>query len=471
MARYALTALALVLVPCVTLGPSLGDRAQLAADQAVVTSTYGDVQVRHGTAGWSAARLNEVLKPSDAIKTGADSRAEVTIGRGGYVRMDESSHLLITHLQAGGLTSFKALLGGIWVTIERALTGSSKFQVQMPSAVASVKGTVFRCEVAEDGESATYVYEGEVEVTGDREPVSVAQSQLVRIRPGATVAAAPLDLDADDLKPWVQYNRCCDILRYTGNPSILVALTEDGVAGEDGLFLASQALAHSLRRLGFVAASLSKANLPGISVGDDGLIRWRQQPHADYAVLGRVEADEPTELADGTLSARLQGTALLVKPADREPILTVTSVASAHGTSRQQAVSAALVALGARLGADLGPRTIRETMARHGGAVRVSIIGSGDRAQIALLHRLLAETPGVVRVAPLAMPGSRVSLAVAGQLSPERIAAALPRYAGQLVESVQVADHTVFVRLKRAPPSRPGPQGQRPPGVGPPFPE
>jgi len=152
MKRQLLTLLTLLVLPCMALAPTLGDRAQVAAQQATVTFLYGDVQVRHGTAGWTPAHLNEVLKPGDAIKTGADARAEVSVGRGGYVRMDEKSHLLITHLQSDGVTSFKALVGGIWVTIERALTGSSKFEVQMPSAVASVKGTVFRCYVSEDGE-------------------------------------------------------------------------------------------------------------------------------------------------------------------------------------------------------------------------------------------------------------------------------------------------------------------------------
>jgi len=98
-------------------GLCLGQRAQVATNQAVLAWMYGTVQVRHGTAGWTAATLNDVLKSGDAIKTGADSRGELSLGRDGYVRMDENSHLLLTHLQQGGLSSFKAIVGGVWVIV------------------------------------------------------------------------------------------------------------------------------------------------------------------------------------------------------------------------------------------------------------------------------------------------------------------------------------------------------------------
>jgi len=158
--RSAVLATFAALSLCVAIAPA--DRAQVATNQAVLTSMYGDVQTRHGAAGYHTARLNEVLEPGDGIKTGASSRAELSVGEGGYVRMDGNSQLLVTALDASGTTSFQHIVGGIWVTIERALGGSSKFEVRMPSAVASVTGTVFRCQVDEDGNSDTYVYEGEV---------------------------------------------------------------------------------------------------------------------------------------------------------------------------------------------------------------------------------------------------------------------------------------------------------------------
>ena len=101
---------------------SAADRAQVATRKATITFIYGDVQVRHGTAGWQAAKLQGVLNPGDAIKTAASARAEMSIGQGGYVRIDDNSHLLITHLRENGLTSFKTLVGG--VTVNKWLPGS-----------------------------------------------------------------------------------------------------------------------------------------------------------------------------------------------------------------------------------------------------------------------------------------------------------------------------------------------------------
>ena len=208
---------------------SMGDRGQLATDSAVVTSLYGNVQVRHGTSGYTAAKLNEALVSGDAIKTGADSRAELSVGNGGYVRMDESSQLLLTHIQSDGATSLQALMGGVWVTLENALTGNSRFEVNMPSAVASVKGTVFRCQVDEDGASETFVYEGEVDVQSGDEQLIVKPNESTRVVRGLKFAMRRMDLAGDDEKPWVTYNRHRDIMRHLGNPSVMVALSERGI--------------------------------------------------------------------------------------------------------------------------------------------------------------------------------------------------------------------------------------------------
>ncbi|MFP3905089.1 MAG: hypothetical protein ACLFWB_12665, partial [Armatimonadota bacterium] len=113
MVSKAIRVLTVVLVAALV-AVSQGDRGQVAAKSAVLTFMYGDVQVRHGASGWTKAQTNETLQPSDAVKTGDDARAELTLAGGGYVRMDENSHLLISHLQDDGVTSFKALLGGVW---------------------------------------------------------------------------------------------------------------------------------------------------------------------------------------------------------------------------------------------------------------------------------------------------------------------------------------------------------------------
>jgi hypothetical protein len=470
--KALLRALGMLAMVCLVLGISLGQRAQVATSQATVTWMYGTVQVRHGTAGWAGARLNEVLKPGDAVKTGADSRAEVSIAGGGYVRMDQSSHLLITHLQQGGLSSVKALIGGIWVTIEGALTGGSKFEVQMPSAVASVKGTVFRCEVDANQDSSTYVYEGEVELSAGDERVSLTPDEFGRVQRGRRIARQQMLLSQDDEDSWVKCNRHRDILRHLGNPQVMVALTESGPEGEEQKFLCSQALGGTLRRHGLTETSISQADASKFTVDENGWIRWRDRMQVDYFVVGRVSATLAKEFNHGMASARAQGTAHLVDAAERRSIVKVDATVPGVGGTPQEALANAMSALGQRLGAELAPRIIRELMTERGGAVRIDLSGVTSRAQVAALRRIVTGMEGIVRTAPLHLPGGRVSLAVAGQIEPKALAQAIQDRAGDLVQQVRVFGQVVYVKLKPAPGQaeaggqRPGtpprPAGRRP---------
>jgi len=315
--------------------------------------------------------------------------------------------------------------------------------------------------------------EGEVEVQADGERVKVEPAHYVRLRRGLRPTLAALDLDRDDASDWVRYNRYRDLLRHIGNPRIMVALTEDGIAGEKGLFLASQTLARTLQRMGFFGACVSKADLKHITVGQDGLIRWTRRPQADYDLLGRLSAEEPVKLDDGTFSDRISVKAVFLKPGNPQPLLTATTVASGHGPTARDAVAAALVTLGTKLAAEMAPRMVREIMSQRPGPVRLSVVGKATRAQLAALHKALAKTPGVARVMPLSMPGSRLSLAVAGQLTSQQLAQRVRTAGRGFVEQVTVTDGVVHVRLKPLPPA--GAAGKtkagkrRYQGVRPPF--
>lgn len=490
MRRYGTIGLAVLLAGALglALGMSYAERAQIAADRAVVTFIDGDVQVRHGISGWSPARLNDVLNPGDAVKTGEEARAEITIADGYLVRMKENSHLLITHVNTSGLTKLKVFLGGVWVTIEKALTGASKFQVEMPSAVAAVKGTVFRCDVPSDAEALTYVYEGEVELVAGQERVKVAPARYARIRRGARVALASINFDEDDKRAWVQYNRHRDVLRHLGNPRIIVALHEDGIGPAS--YLASQALAGTLRKLGFPGSSVGKAKVPRFSFDDRGFVRWQQRPPYDFQVVGKVRGDHPERLNGGLYSVRVHGTAHLVRVGSTQPLVSASAVASAASKEPKKAAADALAKLGMRLGAELAPRMIRELMSVSTGRapVRVAPVGQYTRAQIAALHTALASAPGVVRVTPIPLPGSRFTLAVVGNARPEQIAHYIRTRCARFVGNVSAAKGVVYVsfapvqtgmvrppkpaspppaRMKRLPRRRHLPRsGQRPPAGG-----
>jgi len=464
MKAYRTRVLAVLAASVLTTSLSFGDRAQVATNQAVITSMYNTVQVRHGTAGWSDAKLNEVLKPTDAVRTGEDSRAELTIGRTGYIRLDENSHLLITHLDEAGTSSFKALIGGVWVTLAKALGGSSKFEVEMPSAVASVKGTVFRCDVDDEGDSSTYVYEGDVELRANDKRVKLTPAQWARVPRGLKkILLQNMNLQEDDQRPWVAYNRHRDILPHLGDPRIIVALTEGAREPGKSSFIASQALAGMLRRLGFKGASVTKADAGKLSMDRNGWLQWRQKPSATYCIVGKIATEPVRKLSNGGFSMQARGSAVLLQIGKREPLATVTSSASGIGNTAEKAESTALSALGARLGTELSRWIIRAVMSKQGQGVRIDFTGA-TREQIYALHMAARQSAGAARVVPVRMPAGRLSLVVPGKVQPAVLARFIQARLGNLAEDVKVQGQAIKVKFRSIPsPQRPKIKpGQRP---------
>ncbi len=421
------------------------DRGQVQTNQAVLTSMYGDVQIRHGAAGYYPAELNELLQPNDAVKTGAGSRAELSLGEGGYVRMDENSQILVTALDAGGTTSFQALAGGVWVTIERLLGGSSKFEVHMPSAVASVKGTVFRCEVDEEGASNTYVYEGNVEVEAGGSRVKVAPEERCRVPRDLKAVVDRFNLAGDDEAAWVMYNRHRDIIRHLGNPQIMVGLREHEMP-EAGAFLASKVVGKQLALHGLHSTSIANVDENSFTFGDSGAIRWHDEPRADYCVVGDVTLLQIKQLNGELFSARVRGDVHLVRNGNSTSLTSIQATVPGVGNDAQNAAQDALAALGKRIGAGLAPRIIRELMQAKMGTVRIDV-SNASREQIGKLRRFITGLDGVMRTAPLVLPGDRVSLAVVTEHTPERISRAVKTKFADQVELVAAGDRVIYVRF------------------------
>lgn len=424
----------------------------LAATQAIVTFLYGDVQVRHGTGGYTPARVNEVLRPGDGLKTGSNARAQLSLGDDRYVRLDQKSQLLLTQVQTDGLTSLKALAGNIWVTIERKLGAQSKFEVVTPSVVAAVRGTVFSCEVEDSGASQVNCYEGEVAVSGDQEQLTVRPEQCCRFRKGARGMLAALDMDRQEASDFVRYNRQRDALQHLGNPLVLVSLAERGRTRPEAAAVTSNVLADLLSRQGFIARNVSSAEVRQARFDADGWLRPAAQ--ADYVVVGAIAV---TLSAAGprlpqVATARVR--AHLVSGGDYHPLLVVDATATGTGTQRPVAVRSALLKLGEELAGRLSGGIVQEMCADRPAGVRVDLLKASAPHQLAPVRDLLRGLPGVERVTPLPRPGSgSPAVLVTGTVTPQQVADYLRQKAGAWMETPEVAGRVVRLRLTGTPPA------------------
>ena len=462
MRSYAPRLLAVMVALTATAVLCVGDRAQVAARQAVVTYIYGDVQVRHGTGGWEAARLNEALQATDAVRTGAGARGEISLGTDGYVRISENSHLLITSLDSSGVTGFQAIVGGLWVNLEKALAGDSRFEVKMPTAIASVKGTVFRCEVDESGESSTYVYDGNVELdVGDSRSV-VAPTEWARVTRDRRVALASIALESDDRSDWVQHCRRRDMLVHMGSPEVLVAFSDGGGIGEKSAVAASASLVQELQRRGFNTMPGPVAGR-GDGAGErDGRMQPQLPPTAKYQISGTVKLTEVRAIGGGKHSARIGADVCLISTSEHEVLAKSTTNVRGEGDDAHQAVQAAVHILAERLAEELTPAMTQQLATHSPEIVRVEILGQFGREHVRQVRDRLEAVDGIARVTPLPNPQRKLVLLVAGSLQPEELAAILRQVPAVAGVHASARSLTVVLRTDALPAPPPQPSRQNP---------
>jgi len=135
--------------------------AQAETPPATMALYTGDCFVWHSGKS-DEAELGQALFPGDSVRTGKDSRAELAFSDGTTLRLAENSRLYIQ--QADTVRSFKLLWGKIWSKVAKLADTGVRFQVETPTAVAGVRGTVFRVEIGPDSTSRVAVEEGEVDV-------------------------------------------------------------------------------------------------------------------------------------------------------------------------------------------------------------------------------------------------------------------------------------------------------------------
>jgi len=138
---------------------------------AVVDERVGPAQVLHGETA-SAARLGALVRAGDRIRTGVGAHVGVHWADGSRIEVGPESELVIQRCRLNKLrktrsSHFRLNLGEIWLRLRGTLNRGSKFEVETPTIVAAVRGTIFGVKVLHDGTTQLEVYEGQVDILGD----------------------------------------------------------------------------------------------------------------------------------------------------------------------------------------------------------------------------------------------------------------------------------------------------------------
>lgn len=172
---------------------------------ATVTAVNGNVRVKAGEVAFRPLQAGDQLKGGESVITGPRSSASFRFADGTTLTQQASSKLSFGRLAAYGKTGMVSTeisldSGRLEASAARQLAPAGGFQVRTPVAVAGLRGTAFRVNVAEDGKRmSNEVTEGVVAVSARGKAVEVAAGQGTYAEAGRPPAPARPLLPAPDL--------------------------------------------------------------------------------------------------------------------------------------------------------------------------------------------------------------------------------------------------------------------------------
>lgn len=207
----------------------------------------GEVSYREGNTGpWKTAPANLPLTRHMEVRTGPESRAELTLATS-IQRLDAGTTVRLAKLEqdsGGRLQGVFELVKGSIYTLWNDL-GAGGLRVQSPNAVMAIRGTRFTAETGRSTDLEVKVYEGQVDFSGDPSrtppsvepkaqppagppssvsgpssvpgPRSVSLEEWTRIRAGMSIVVrkgkavlAPFETAPEQQPEWIRWNQQLD---------------------------------------------------------------------------------------------------------------------------------------------------------------------------------------------------------------------------------------------------------------------
>ncbi len=109
-----------------------------------VTDAFGTVQKQTGDAKapWQNVSVGDILPAQTSVKTGKNSATLIALQGGHVLRVGSETTVQLREVGRERSFSFEVLSGKIW-SLVRSANKPAKFEVETPSAVAGVEGTLF----------------------------------------------------------------------------------------------------------------------------------------------------------------------------------------------------------------------------------------------------------------------------------------------------------------------------------------
>jgi hypothetical protein len=138
----------------------------------VARASIGNLNIYDGTvellrgSDKLAGKTGTGVRNTDILKVGPNSRVSIILKDGSVIRLEADSEVEVTELTYDGdniqTANFRLISGKMWSKVE-PLSTNADWQVETPTAVASVRGTAFNTRYSE-ASTGVSVYLGKVGV-------------------------------------------------------------------------------------------------------------------------------------------------------------------------------------------------------------------------------------------------------------------------------------------------------------------
>lgn len=127
----------------------------------------GLVEVRRGSGEFQALKSGGVVAVGDVVRTGDKSGVEFTWADKTRWKLASNTQLTVKKASVNKkieTSQFRLDAGQVFVRLVKKLAPASRFEIETPTAVAAVRGTVFSVAV-EGGQTKVEVFKGHVQVS------------------------------------------------------------------------------------------------------------------------------------------------------------------------------------------------------------------------------------------------------------------------------------------------------------------
>ena len=171
------------------------------ASQCTLSILSGGAEVQEaGSDIWKQGADGITLVAGTRIKTSPDSHALLTFFEGSTVKLEPNTDIEIQQVVHDGEQAttiiLKQWMGKTWSRVVKMVDPGSHYQIETPSAMAIVRGTLFTTEVDETGFTQVATTRGLVSVVAQGEEVYLPASQQTQVDAG-TAPSQPAAVTGD----------------------------------------------------------------------------------------------------------------------------------------------------------------------------------------------------------------------------------------------------------------------------------